>query len=107
VTEAPEAPEDHHFVMGGAQERIDAGTTWVTWEGPPFVDPTSGRKGAFVDECMALNEAELLELCAYWEWRTEQVTSEIDVWWCWTVVRFGRRLLDMRRGHIRYPRLPS
>ncbi|MDR6865264.1 hypothetical protein [Phycicoccus sp. 3266] len=91
--------------MGGVQERIDAQGTWVTWVGPPFVDPTSGRRGAFVEECMALNEAELEELCSYYEWRTEQVTTEIDVWWCWTVVRFGRRLLEMRRGHTRHPRL--
>lgn len=105
MTEAFRALEDHHSVMGGVQERIDAQGTWVTWVGPPFVDPTSGRRGAFVEECMALNEAELEELCSYYEWRTEQVTTEIDVWWCWTVVRFGRRLLEMRRGHTRHPRL--
>jgi hypothetical protein len=85
--------------MSGAQDRIDAGGTWVDWEGEPFVDPTTGRPGAFIDECLELNEAELEELCSYWEWRTEQATRDIDVWWCWMVVRFGRSLLAVRRGH--------
>ena len=52
--------------MGGAQERIGAETTWVSWDGAPYVGPTSGRRGAFVDECLGLNEAELDELCSYW-----------------------------------------
>lgn len=73
-------------------DRIDAGTTWVTYDGPPCIDPTEGRPGTFVDVCMSLNEAELEQLCDYWEWRADLATRDIDRWWCWTAVRFGRRL---------------
>jgi hypothetical protein len=85
--------------MSRLQDRIDGRETWVAWEGDPHVDPTSGRPGAFIDECLLLNEAELEELCSYWEWRSDLATRDIDVWWCWTVVRFGRSLLNVRRGH--------
>lgn len=87
----------------GRQERIDAGTTWVGWDGEPFVDPTSGRRGAFMEEVLSLNEAQLVELCNYWEWRSERAEREIDQWWCWTVVRFARHVLGVRRGYHPHP----
>jgi hypothetical protein len=87
----------------GDVDRIDAGATWVTYAGPPFVDPTEGRRGTFVDVCMSLNEAELTEFCRYWEWRADLASRDIDRWWCWTAVRFGRRVLAGRRGSLRRP----
>lgn len=81
----------------GDLDRIDAGATWVTYDGPPFVDPTIGHPGRFLDVCLALNEAELTQLCDYWEWRADFAARDIDRWWCWTVVRFGRGLLAGQR----------
>ena len=46
--------------------------------------------------------AYLQELCGYWEWRADLATRDIDRWWCWTVVRFGRRLLAGRRESCRH-----
>jgi len=94
-------------VMAAAQDRIDSGPTWVAWEGEPYADPTSGRPGALIEDALSLNEAELVELCDYWEWRSDQAVRDIDKWWCWTVVRFGRQLLAVRRGHHPCPRQPS
>ncbi len=78
-------------------DRIEAGTTWVEYDGPPFLDPTDGRSGTFVDVCQSLTEAELEQLCGYWEWRADLARRDIDRWWCWTVVRFGRALLAGRQ----------
>ena len=88
----------------GDLDRIDAGTTWVSYDGPPYVDPLEGHAGTFVDVCLSLNDAELVELCGYWEWRADLASKDIDRWWCWTVVRCGRRLLagaheSRRRPH--------
>jgi hypothetical protein len=91
----------------GEVDRIDAGTTWVIYEGPPFVDPTLGRYGSFVDICLSLNEAELVQLCGYWEWRADLAARDIDRWWCWTVVRFGRRLLANQGGTRQRRHQPS
>jgi hypothetical protein len=93
--------------MAGREERIDGGRTWVAWDGAPYIDPTSGRGAAFIEEALSLNELELVELCNYWEWRSDQATREIDRWWCWTVVRFARQVLAVRRGHHQRPRQPS
>ncbi|KRE55339.1 hypothetical protein ASG70_08115 [Phycicoccus sp. Soil748] len=81
----------------GAVDRIEAGDTWVSDDGPTTVDPLEGHTGMFVDVCAALTEAELEELCRHWEERADVAACEIDRWWCWTVVRFGRRLLAARR----------
>lgn len=82
----------------GHGDRIDAQATWVVYDGPPHIDPTEGRtRGSFVDACLALNDAELAELCDYWEWRAELATRDIDRWWAWTVVRFGLRIRAIRR----------
>jgi hypothetical protein len=89
------------------QERIESGWTWVSWDGAPFVDPTSGRGPSFIDEALSLNEVQLVELCNYWEWRSDQAEREVDRWWCWTVVRFARQILAVRRGHHQRPRQPS
>jgi hypothetical protein len=105
-TEAHLILQEHHQVMAEV-DRIDAGTTWVTYEGPPFVDPTIGRYGSFVDICLSLNEAELVQLCGYWEWRADLAERDIDRWWCWTVVRFGRGLLASRGGPRQRRRQPS
>jgi hypothetical protein len=88
----------------GDVDRIDAGTTWVTYDGLPYVNPAAGRPGTFVDVCLSLNEAELVELCSYWEWRADLATRDIDRWWCWTAVRFGRRVLAGRREPHQRPR---
>jgi hypothetical protein len=87
---------EHDQVMG-ERDRIDAGQTWVIYDGPPFIDPTVGRRGTFVEVCKSLNEAEIEQLCGFWEWRADLATRDIDRWWCWTVVRFGRRLIAGRR----------
>ena len=89
--------------MAGLQERINAETTWVSWDGEPYVDPTSGRPDSFMEEALSLNEAQLVELCAYWEWQAEVATREADRWWCWTVVRYARQILAVRRGYHRTP----
>ena len=89
--------------MAGSNDRIDAGTTWVVWDDAPYVDPTSGRGAAFIEEAWSLNEIELVELCNYWEWRSDQAERDVDRWWCWTVVRFARQILAVRRGHHRVP----
>ena len=81
----------------GDVNRIYAGTTWVTDDGPPYVNPTDGRSGTFVQVCLSLNDAELEELCCYWEWRADLARRDIDRWWCWTVVRFGRRVIAGRQ----------
>jgi hypothetical protein len=93
--------------MGGPQERIDTGTTWVVWEGDPYLDPTSGRPESLMEEALSLNETQLLELCAYWEWRSELATRDVDRWWCWTVVRYARQILAVRRGYHVRPRQRS
>ncbi len=85
----------------GDMDRIDAQATWVTYDGPPYLDPTEGRGGTFVDVCLSLNDAELAELCGYWESRADLATRDIDRWWCWTVVRFGRRVLAARAANQR------
>ena len=85
--------------MGGPQDRVAAGTTWVTWDGDPCVDPTSGRPGSFIEEALSLNETQLVELGDYWEWRSEVAASDAERWWCWTVVRFVHHVLGVRRGY--------
>jgi hypothetical protein len=87
----------------GDVDRVESGTTWVSYDGAPYVNPLDGHFGSFVDVCLALNDAELEELCAYWEWRADLAARDIDRWWCWTVVRFGRRLLAGRRESCRHP----
>jgi hypothetical protein len=52
-----------------------------------------------MEEVLSLNEAELIELCNYWEWRSDEATRDADRWWCWTVVRFARHILAVRRGY--------
>jgi hypothetical protein len=93
--------------MAGQQDRIGTGTTWVVWDGAPYVDPTSGRGASLIEEALSLNEVELVELCNYWEWQSDQAEREIDRWWCWTVVRYARQILAVRRGHHQRPRQPS
>ena len=93
--------------MAGQQDRIGTELTWVSWEGEPYVDPTSGRPGAFMEDVLSLNAAELEELCNYWEWRSDQAVREIDRWWCWTVVRFARQVLAVRRGYHPHHRQAS
>ena len=102
----PHRPRDH-VVMAGRADRIEGRTTWVQWEGAPFVDPTSGRPGSLIEEALSLNELQLEEMCRYWEWRSDQATRESDRWWCWTVVRFVRQILAVRRGHHPRPRQRS
>ena len=85
--------------MAGPQDRIQAGATWVAWDGAPHVNPTSGRQGSLMEEILSLNEAQLLELCSYWEWRSDLATRDSDRWWCWTIVRFARQVLAVRRGY--------
>ncbi|MGA8977868.1 MAG: hypothetical protein WB473_02000 [Pedococcus sp.] len=81
----------------GEVDRIDATHTWVVYEGPPFEDPLVGRRGSLVAVCASLSDAELMELCGHWEWQADSATSDMDRWWCWTMVRFGQRLLAGRR----------
>jgi len=107
AAEARQPCRRDHLVMAGGYDRIEAGTTWVVWDGPPHLDPTSGRPGSFIEEALSLNEVQLLELCSYWEWRSDQATRDSDRWWCWTVVRFARQILAVRRGHHPRPRQPS
>jgi hypothetical protein len=95
--------EQAHDHLMGDVDRIDAGTTWVTYEGPPYVDPTEGHLGWFVDICLGLSDPELAQLCGYWEWRADLATRDIDRWWCWTVVWFGRRILAGRRENGLHP----
>ena len=85
----------------GDVNRIDATHTFVVYEGPPYADPLVGKPGSLVEVCASLSDVELVELCGHWEWRADLATREIDKWWCWTVVRFGQRLLAGRRavGH--------
>jgi hypothetical protein len=52
-----------------------------------------------MEEILSLNEAQLLELCSYWEWRSELASRDSDRWWCWTIVRFARQVLAVRRGY--------
>lgn len=87
----------HDQVMGDV-DRIDATHTWVVYEGEPYADPLAGRHGSLVEVCASFSDAELVELCGHWEWRAELATRDIDRWWCWTVVRFGQRLLAGRRA---------
>src|SRR6476620_1149736 len=94
--EVPLAPGADDLRMGGV-DRIEAGVTWVTDDGPTTLDPLEGRPGMFVEACASLTEAELEELCRHWEERADLAVRDIDRWWCWTVVRFGRRLLLARR----------
>ena len=94
-------------LMAGRDDRIDSGSTWVTWDDAPYVDPTSGQGSAFIEEALSLNETQLVELCNYWEWRQDQAERDIDRWWCWTVVRFARQILAVRRGHHQVPRRRS
>jgi hypothetical protein len=91
-------------VMSWPQERLKAETTWVVWDGDPCVDPTSGRSGSIIEEALSLNEAQLVELCGSGEWRSDQAERSSDRWWCWTVVRFARQVLAVRRGY--HPRQP-
>ncbi|MEO5981350.1 MAG: hypothetical protein ABIQ13_03430 [Pedococcus sp.] len=81
----------------GEADRIDATQTHVLYEGPSDIDPLEGRAGSFVAACSALNDAELGELCRFWEGRADLAERDIDRWWCWTVVRFGQRLLANRQ----------
>ena len=48
--------------MAGRADRIEGRTTWVQWEGAPFVDPTSGRPGSLIEEALSLNELQLEEI---------------------------------------------
>ena len=91
----------------GTQDRIVSGSTWVTWDGPQYLDPTEGKGGSFVDACMALTDAELVELCSCYEWRADGARRDIDRWWCWTVVRFGRAILASRRHEQGSRRQPT
>ncbi|GAB3085089.1 hypothetical protein [Pedococcus soli] len=84
--------------------QIAATQTWVVDDGPSCVDPLEGHPGSFVQGCAALTDAELTELCRYWESRADLAEEDIDRWWCWTVVRFGRRLLASREEVRQRPR---
>ncbi len=91
----------------GEVDRIDATHTWVVYEGPPYDDPLAGRRGSLVELCAALSDAELVELCGHWEWQAEAAANDMDRWWCWTLVRFGQRLLAGRRELRHRGRLTS
>ena len=75
------------------RDRIDAGPTYVTYDGPPYVNPIEGRTGTLVEQCSDLTVAELVELCRYWDWRGGHSESTLDRWWCSRYVTLGQRLL--------------
>jgi hypothetical protein len=79
-------------VMGDG-DRIDAAGTFVTYEGPPYVDPLEDRLGTLTEQCADLTLAEVVELCRYWDWRGSRATSTLERWWCSRFVNLGQRLL--------------
>ncbi len=77
-------------------DRIDAGPTYVTYDGPPFVNPIEGRMGTLPEQCDGLTVTELIELCRYWDWRGSLATATLDRWWCSRFVSHGQRVLEAR-----------
>ena len=99
-------PPGHDARMADA-DRIDAGPTYVVYEGPPFVNPLEGRVGSLRDRCADLSVPQLVELCRYWDWRGSHALSSLDRWWCSRFVTQGQRLL-VAQGEAREAwRLPA
>jgi hypothetical protein len=86
-------PRPVHDAVMADGDRIDASATFVTYDGPPYVDPLEDRIGTLAEQCADLTLAELIELCRYWDWRGSHATSTLERWWCSRFVNLGQRLL--------------
>lgn len=89
------ARDGHPGGEGGDPDgnRIDGSHTWVTYDGPPYVDPLEGRAGVLADLCSELNVAEVAELCRYLSWRRQTTANARASWHYATHLSYGQRLL--------------